>query len=133
MTTSTRSRRRAGACGRTVDGDHVRDEDDDGFVVDDMKYDCGCQITRTQYHDGSVTSGSSTTTARSAPTSTRRARGLSRAMPAAYDVLLVGGGGAGLRAAIAMAETQPGLRWRSSPRSTRCAATPSPPRAAPPA
>jgi len=31
-------------------------------------------------------------------------------MPAAYDVLLVGGGGAGLRAAIEIAERDPGLR-----------------------
>ena len=44
-----------------------------------------------------------------------------------------GGGGAGLRAAIAVAETDPSLASRSSPRSTRCAATRSPPRAAPPA
>ena len=53
---------------------------------------------------------------------------------AAHDVLLVGGGAAGLRAAIAVAETDP--RPPTSPwsrRSTRCAATPCRPRAARPA
>lgn len=32
-------------------GDRVRDEE--GFVVDNKTYACGCQSTRRQYHDGS--------------------------------------------------------------------------------
>jgi anaerobic selenocysteine-containing dehydrogenase len=47
------------------------------------------------------------------------------------DVLLVGGGGAGLRAAIAVAEHNPGLRIGVSPRSIPCGATPSRPREGP--
>ena len=55
MTTSTRFTDEKAPCGRTVGGNRVRDEDEDGFVVDDKRYDCGCQSARRQYHDGSGT------------------------------------------------------------------------------
>ncbi|MGH8893499.1 MAG: hypothetical protein ACRDWY_09370 [Actinomycetes bacterium] len=55
MTTSTRFTREKAPCGKTVDGEHVRDDDPDGgFLIDQMRYDCGCRSTRQQYHDGSV-------------------------------------------------------------------------------
>jgi hypothetical protein len=54
MTTSTRFSQEVAPCGRTTDGQRVRDNDDDGFVIDRMTYDCGCQSTRSQYHDGGV-------------------------------------------------------------------------------
>jgi hypothetical protein len=54
MTTSAHFTGETAPCGRTVDGDHVRDEDEDGFLLDRMKYACGCQVTRTTYHDGGV-------------------------------------------------------------------------------
>jgi hypothetical protein len=41
-------------CGRTVDGDHYRDDDEEGLVIRDEYYDCGCRRTRHEYHDGSV-------------------------------------------------------------------------------
>jgi hypothetical protein len=53
MSTSTRFPDEKAPCGRTVGGDRIRDEDEDGFVVDDKRYDCGCRSTRRQYHDGS--------------------------------------------------------------------------------
>ena len=54
MTTSTRFTQETAPCGRTVDGKRVRDGDDDGFAVDHITYDCGCQSTRRQFHDGGV-------------------------------------------------------------------------------
>jgi hypothetical protein len=41
-------------CGRTVGGEHVRDDDDEGFVIDHQYYACGCRRTRHQFHDGSI-------------------------------------------------------------------------------
>jgi hypothetical protein len=41
-------------CGRQVDGEHYRDRDDDGLVIYDQFYACGCRRTRHQYHDGSI-------------------------------------------------------------------------------
>ena len=37
MTTSTRFTDEKAPCGRTVGGDRVRDQDEDGFVVDDQE------------------------------------------------------------------------------------------------
>jgi hypothetical protein len=54
MTTNTRFTREQAPCGRTSDGERVLDDDEDGFVVDHLKYDCGCQSTRRQYHDGGI-------------------------------------------------------------------------------
>ena len=53
MTTSTRFTDEKAPCGRTMGGDRVRDGDENGFIVEDTRYDCGCQSTRRQYHDGS--------------------------------------------------------------------------------
>jgi hypothetical protein len=41
-------------CGRTVDGEHYRDNDEEGFVVRDEYYECGCRTILHEYHDGSV-------------------------------------------------------------------------------
>jgi len=41
-------------CGRTVDGDHHVEGDDDGFAYDDVKYACGCREIRHVYHDGTT-------------------------------------------------------------------------------
>jgi hypothetical protein len=40
-------------CGRIVDGEHFRDEDDQGLVINDEYYACGCRHIRHDYHDGS--------------------------------------------------------------------------------
>ena len=41
-------------CGRHVAGEHYRDQDDDGFVIHDQFYECGCRRTRHEFHDGSI-------------------------------------------------------------------------------
>ncbi|MEJ3746157.1 hypothetical protein WEI85_23070 [Actinomycetes bacterium KLBMP 9797] len=41
-------------CGRLVEGDHYRDSDDDGLVITDEYYACGCRQIRHEFHDGSV-------------------------------------------------------------------------------
>lgn len=41
-------------CGKQVGGEHYRDRDDDGFVIFDQFYTCGCRRTRHEYHDGSI-------------------------------------------------------------------------------
>ena len=30
-------------CGKTVDGEHYRDEDDEGLVISDQYFACGCR------------------------------------------------------------------------------------------
>jgi hypothetical protein len=42
-------------CGRTVGGEHYRDDDEQGLVIYDQYYSCGCRRIRHEYHDGSVT------------------------------------------------------------------------------
>jgi hypothetical protein len=41
-------------CGRLVDGEQHRDDDDEGLVFVDMQYGCGCRESRHEFHDGSV-------------------------------------------------------------------------------
>jgi hypothetical protein len=41
-------------CGRVVDGERRRDEDDDGFRIDSIRYACGCRENLNEFHDGSV-------------------------------------------------------------------------------
>ncbi len=41
-------------CGRIVDGEEYRDEDEQALVTDEIFYACGCWSIRHEYHDGSV-------------------------------------------------------------------------------
>jgi hypothetical protein len=41
-------------CGKTVDGERYRDDDDEGLVISDHYYACGCRTTRHEFHDGSI-------------------------------------------------------------------------------
>jgi hypothetical protein len=45
--------RQRAPCGRVVDGDRHREDDDSGLVIDDVTYTCGCREIRHEYHDGS--------------------------------------------------------------------------------
>jgi hypothetical protein len=40
-------------CGRQVGGHRYRDSDDQGLVLDDLVYACGCRHIHHQFHDGS--------------------------------------------------------------------------------
>jgi hypothetical protein len=52
--TSTRFTGEQAPCGRTVDGEHFRDQDDDCLVSDELYYACGCRVIHHEYHDGTV-------------------------------------------------------------------------------
>ncbi len=54
MATKTRFESEKAPCGRIVDGEHYRDQDDEGLVIDQRSYACGCRRTHHEYHDGSV-------------------------------------------------------------------------------
>jgi hypothetical protein len=41
-------------CGRIVDGESFQDQDEQGLVMNDLYYACGCRIIRHEYHDGSI-------------------------------------------------------------------------------
>jgi hypothetical protein len=41
-------------CGKVVDGQHYRDDDEEGLVIRDEYYACGCRVILHEYHDGSV-------------------------------------------------------------------------------
>ena len=41
-------------CGRNVDGENYEDHDDEIVVTKETLYNCGCQSTQHEYHDGSV-------------------------------------------------------------------------------
>jgi hypothetical protein len=44
----------AAPCGQRVDAESRQDRDDEGLVISDMYYVCGCRSIRHEYHDGSV-------------------------------------------------------------------------------
>lgn len=54
MTMRSRFTDEAAPCGRRVDGERVVDDDGEGYVFEHLTWDCGCQRTRRQFHDGSV-------------------------------------------------------------------------------
>jgi hypothetical protein len=54
MATKTRFENELAPCGRTVGGEHFRDRDDDGLLLDYMHYSCGCRNQLDEFHDGSV-------------------------------------------------------------------------------
>ena len=41
-------------CGRMIGGEHHQDQHEEGVVIDNWCYACGCRIVRHEYHDGSV-------------------------------------------------------------------------------
>ncbi len=53
-TTTTRFTNEKAHCGRVVDGERLRDRDDECLLTDELFYDCGCRTIRHEYHDGSV-------------------------------------------------------------------------------
>ena len=42
----------AAPCGRSGEGDHFRDEDEECLISDDWFYACCCRSYQHQYHDG---------------------------------------------------------------------------------
>jgi hypothetical protein len=41
-------------CGRTTNGEHYQEQDEEGLVTDNWYYACGCRRIHHEYHDGSV-------------------------------------------------------------------------------
>ena len=41
-------------CGTSSDGERVVMEDQQGLVTEEVRYSCGCQSTKEEFHDGSV-------------------------------------------------------------------------------
>jgi hypothetical protein len=41
-------------CGRVVDGEQYQDLIEEGLVIEEVTYACGCRSIRHDYHDGSV-------------------------------------------------------------------------------
>ena len=52
--TTTRFTNEKAPCGKLVDGERLRDRDDECLLTDELFYDCGCRTIRHEYHDGSV-------------------------------------------------------------------------------
>jgi hypothetical protein len=54
VATTTHFAKQKAPCGRTADGDHHVEGDDDGFTYDAFRYACGCREIRHVYHDGTT-------------------------------------------------------------------------------
>ncbi|TDD70256.1 hypothetical protein E1262_10450 [Jiangella aurantiaca] len=52
--TRTRFTERRAPCGKLRGGEHYETRDDQGLTSDQMLFDCGCKVSREEYHDGSV-------------------------------------------------------------------------------
>jgi hypothetical protein len=54
--TSTISRfdARIAPCGRRYDGERYQSEDMQGLVTEEIRFSCGCRVTKEEFHDGSV-------------------------------------------------------------------------------
>ncbi|WP_109509230.1 hypothetical protein [Nocardioides speluncae] len=52
--TITRFEARPAPCGRQCGGEQFATEDGQGLVTLDVRYACGCQTHREEFHDGSV-------------------------------------------------------------------------------
>ena len=50
--TNTLLRGEKAPCGQIVDGERHRDQDEECTLSDDLRYACGCRVTRHEYHDG---------------------------------------------------------------------------------
>jgi hypothetical protein len=52
--TVSRFEARLAPCGKTHDGERMMTKDLEGLITEDLRYSCGCQITKEEFHDGSV-------------------------------------------------------------------------------
>jgi hypothetical protein len=52
--TKTRFTGEKAPCGKTVDGEHYLDDDEQGLVIRVEYFSCGCRRSRHEYHDGSI-------------------------------------------------------------------------------
>jgi hypothetical protein len=43
----------AAPCGKHKPGERCHDEDDEGLVTEEITFECGCKVTREEFHDGS--------------------------------------------------------------------------------
>jgi hypothetical protein len=53
--TTATVKNQAAPCGQIVEAECCDDRDDEGLVISDIYYACGCRSIRHEYHDGSVT------------------------------------------------------------------------------
>jgi hypothetical protein len=54
VTTTAMLKGQQAPCGRIVDSENYRDNDDDCCVTQEIDYACGCRTIHHEYHDGSV-------------------------------------------------------------------------------
>lgn len=52
--TASRFEARTAPCGRVQDGEELVTEDQQGLATRDIRFACGCQTHREEFHDGSV-------------------------------------------------------------------------------
>ena len=52
--TRTSFESRQAPCGQIVGGERYQHEDEEGLVIDSLRYACGCRSEVHEFHDGSV-------------------------------------------------------------------------------